>query len=184
MLHLEELCSTSLSNSFPLFFHMFPEKKKGSESELSLQEYTFFPQFFIRSDCTDNKAGCLSFHMHFMILTTQQFLNTSLLPCSATGCWWRSSVHLNSTCTSLVGFSVSTASVLAEQLLPEVNQSSPMLGVEENLSLCCTRTVFSEKWSTTSSVCFPPAAYCKSICFFFFFLRHMDIFQNITMALG
>lgn len=162
---------------------MFPEKKKGSESELSLQEYTFFPQFFIRSDCTDNKAGCLSFHMHFMILTTQQFLNTSLLPCSATCCWWRSSVHLNSTCTSLVGFSVSTASVLAEQLLPEVNQSSPMLGVEENLfvaqELCSVRS------EAPLAVCvFLQLLIANQSAFFFFFLRHMDIFQNITMALG
>lgn len=108
-----------------------------------------------------------------MTLTTQQFLNTSLLPCSATCCWWRSSVHLNSTCTSLVGFPVSTASVLAEQLLPEVNQSSPTLGVEEIFSLCCTRTVFSEKWNTTNRVCFAPATYCKSICPFFFFQAYV-----------
>lgn len=43
--------------------------------------------------------------------------------------------------------------MLAEQLLPEVNQSLLMLGVEENFSLCCTRTVFSEKRSTTNKEC-------------------------------
>lgn len=89
---------------------------------------------------------------------------------------------MNSTCTSLVGFSASTASVLAEQLLPEVNQSLLMLGVEENFSLCCTRTVFSEKRSTTNKerVLLQLLIANQSA----FFSRHMDIFQSTIMTLG
>lgn len=163
LLHLEKLCSNSWSHSFPLFFCVsWPKQRQWKWT------FTFFLSFFLSevSALTIKPAVFPfphTFHDFNFTAASEHFTPALLCHLLLVEVLCSFEFYLHISCW----VSASTASVLAEQLLPEVNQSSPTLGVEEDFSLCFTRTVFSETWSTTNRACFAPAAYCKSICFFF-----------------
>ena len=106
----------------------------------------FFPHMDFVPFCAQS-AGEVQLHSRDRVTTT------SLLPCSAACCWWRSPVHWGSTCTPLVGFSASTVFGLAKRLLPQVNPSSPSCKKKNFFCLCYTKIVCNEKRSTTNKEC-------------------------------